>query len=64
MENEKPYTRKKNTKYFFWNNYTPKVKHETLCNDYKARGFKNIDVRNKTRETVNVSTIAFIHYSL
>ena len=27
-------------KIFLWNNYTPKVKHETLCNDYKARGLK------------------------
>ena len=22
---------------FFWNNSSPKIKHETLCNDYKTR---------------------------
>ena len=27
-------------KIFLWNNYTPKIKHETLCNDYKAGGLK------------------------
>ena len=26
----------KNTKVFFWNNSSPKIKHETLSNDYKA----------------------------
>ena len=25
-------------KVFFWNNSSPKIKHETLCNDYKAEG--------------------------
>ena len=28
----------KNTKVFFWNNSSPKKKHETLSNDYKAGG--------------------------
>ena len=27
-------------KTFLWNNSTPKIKHETLCNDYKAGGLK------------------------
>ena len=31
----------------FWGNYSPKIKHETLCNDYKPGGLKNIP--NKTR---------------
>ena len=29
---------KKIQKVFFWNNSSPKIKHETLCNDYKAEG--------------------------
>ena len=31
---------KKIQKAFFWNNSSPKIKHETLCNDYKAGGTK------------------------
>ena len=34
-------------KAFPWKNSTPKIKHETLCNDYKAGGLKNVDNRNK-----------------
>ena len=30
-----------------WKNSTPKIKHETLCNDYKAEGLKSIDIPNK-----------------
>ena len=37
---------KKIQKAFFWNNSFPKIKHETLCNDYKAGGLKN-DIPNK-----------------
>ena len=37
----------KNTKDFFWNNSSPKIKHETLCNDYKAGRLKNVDIPNK-----------------
>ena len=32
---------------FFCNNSSPKKKHETFCNDYKAGGLKNIDIPNK-----------------
>ena len=32
---------------FFWKNSTPQMKQETLCNDYKARGLKNVDIPNK-----------------
>ena len=32
---------------FFWNNSSPKIKHETLCNGYKAGGSKNVDIRSK-----------------
>ena len=32
---------------FFWNNSSPKIKHETLCNDYKAGGLKNVDIPSK-----------------
>ena len=34
-------------KTFLWKDSSPKIKHETLCNDYKGRGFKNIDILNK-----------------
>ena len=34
-------------KAFFWKNSSPKIKHETLCNKYKARGLKNVDSPNK-----------------
>ena len=34
-------------KTFLWNNSTPKIKHETLCNDYKSEGLKNVDIPNK-----------------
>ena len=34
-------------KALFFNNSFPKIKHETLCNDYKAGGLKNIDIPNK-----------------
>ena len=32
---------------FLWKHYSPKTKHETLCNDYKGGGLKNIDILNK-----------------
>ena len=32
---------------FLWKNSTPKIKHESLCNDYKADGLKNVDIPNK-----------------
>ena len=34
-------------KYFFSNNSFPKIKHESLCNDYKVGGLKNVDIPNK-----------------
>ena len=46
-------------KAFLWNNFTPKIKHETLCNDYnkikhetlctdyKAGGLKKVNIPNK-----------------
>ena len=34
-------------KAFLWPNYTPKIKHETLCNGYKAGGLENADIANK-----------------
>ena len=30
-------------KAFLWNNSTPKIKHETLCNDYKVGRLNNDD---------------------
>ena len=38
---------KKCKKVFFWNNSSPKRKHETLCNGYKAGGLKNVDIPSK-----------------
>ena len=32
---------------FSWNNSTPKIKHETCCNNYKAGALKNVDIPNK-----------------
>ena len=37
----------RNTEGLFWKNSSPKIKHETLCNDYKGGGLKNIDILNK-----------------
>ena len=34
-------------KAFLWKNSSPKIKHETLCNEYKGGGLKNIDILNK-----------------
>ena len=34
-------------KAFIWKNSTPKIKHETLCNDYERGGLKNVDIQNK-----------------
>ena len=34
-------------KTFSWNNSSPKIRHETLCNDYKDGGLKNVDIPNK-----------------
>ena len=34
-------------KTFFWNNSTPKIKHDTLCDDYEVGGLKNVDIPNK-----------------
>ena len=34
-------------KVFLWKNCSAKIKHETLCNDYKGGGLKNIDILNK-----------------
>ena len=38
---------KKTQKAFLWKNLTFKIKHETLCNNYKAGGLRNIDIPNK-----------------
>ena len=38
---------KKIQKAFLWKNSSLKIKHESLCNDYKDGGLKNIDILNK-----------------
>ena len=35
-------------KAFIWKNSAPKIKQETLCNDYKAGGLKNVYIANKS----------------
>ena len=32
---------------FIWNNLTPKIKHETLCNAFEEGGLKNDDINSK-----------------
>ena len=34
-------------KAFIWNNLTPKIKHETLCNSFEEGGLKNVDINSK-----------------
>ena len=34
-------------KAFLWKDSSPRIKHETLCNDYKGGGLQNIDVFKK-----------------
>ena len=34
-------------KSFLWENSTSKIKHDTLCNDYKGGGLKNVNIRKK-----------------
>ena len=38
---------KKYRRRFCGKNSAPKIKHETLCNNYKAVGLKNVDIPNK-----------------
>ena len=37
----------KTWKYFFWKHSTPKIKYETLCNDYEVGGSTNVDIPDK-----------------
>ena len=39
--------REKIQKSFLWENSTSKIKHDTLCNDYKYGRLKNVDIRKK-----------------
>ena len=34
-------------KCILWENSTSKIKHDTLCNDFKHGGFKNVDIWKK-----------------
>ena len=34
-------------KSFLWENSASKIKHDTLCNNYKDGGLKNVDIRKK-----------------
>ena len=34
-------------KKFIWKNSNPKIKHETLCKEYKDVGLKNANIPNK-----------------
>ena len=35
-------------KAFIWNNLTPKIEHETLCNSFEEGGLKNVYINSKT----------------
>ena len=37
----------KKQKYFIWDDSSPKIKHETLKMEFKARGLNNVDIRFK-----------------
>ena len=56
-------------KALLWKNLSPKWKHETLCNDCKGGGLKNIDIWNKIISLYNACgsedfmTICFINES-
>ena len=39
------YTNTNLQKSFLWENSTSEIKHDTLCNDYKDGGLKNVDIR-------------------
>ena len=32
---------------FIWNNLTPKIKHETLCNSFDKVGLINVDINSR-----------------
>ena len=32
---------------FLWKDSTPKIRHETICNDYKDDGLSNVDISYK-----------------
>ena len=34
-------------KYFSWNSFSPKVKHETICKDFQCGELKNVDIKSK-----------------
>ena len=34
-------------KAFIWNNWTPKIKHEALCNSFEEGGLKHVDINSK-----------------
>ena len=42
--------RKRVRKAFLWKHSTPKIKHETLCNYYKAEGLKKMSCKASTYE--------------
>ena len=42
---------------FLWKNSTSKIRHDTLCNDYKDGRLKNVDVRKKLSKTFGKSFI-------
>ena len=51
-------------KSFIWKNGNPNFKQDTLCKNYENGDLKNVAITFKTRGTINVSTIAIIHYFL
>ena len=55
-------------KTFLWKNYSPEIKHETLCNDYRGGSLKNIDILKKNLSlkcswSEDFTTICFMNRS-
>ena len=51
-------------KVFLLKNSSPKIKHETLCNDYEGGGLKNIDILNKIIISLQSSWIRRLYNNL
>ena len=46
-------------KAFIWNNLTPKIKHETLCNSFEEGGLKNVDTVSVTGASIFLFLLIF-----
>ena len=49
LRNEANKELEKIQEYFLWKKYTPKIKHETTCKDYKTGGLKMLIYHTKSK---------------